>query len=156
VNLRPLDKYRRHRGLAIIEYLIAAPVALMLIVATAEIGRGFMQYNALTKSLRDAARYAAEAATTSSGTTGVVSIGTTERQAVQNLTVFGNAVGSGSPILPGLSTGNVTVTGSATGDVDVAATYQFQPIFSGIPLFGNGPDITPNITFQVQVTMRAL
>jgi Flp pilus assembly protein TadG len=139
-----------------VEYLLVAPLVLLLIIATAEIGRGFQQYNALTKTVRDGARYAAEIATTSGGTTGVTTISASARTAVQNLTAFGNTQGTGNSLLPGLTAGDVAVVGSSSGVVDVTATYLYLPIFSGLPMFGYGPDIVPNFTFQVNVTMRAL
>jgi Flp pilus assembly protein TadG len=140
-----------------VEYLLVAPLVLLLIIATAEVGRGFLQYNTLTKTVRDGARYAAELATTSGGTTGVTNIDAPQRTAVQNLTAYGNTAGVGNSILPGLTAGDITVVGSASGGVvDVTATYAYTPIFSGLPMFGYGADIVPNFTFQVNVTMRAL
>jgi hypothetical protein len=65
--------------------------------------------------------------------------------------------GAGTPILPGLSTADVTVTAAATpGDVQVSAVYDYSPIFTVVPLFGLGNDIAPNFTLRSETTMRAL
>lgn len=149
-------KNHEQRGLAMIEFLLVAPIILLLMVATAELGRGFLFYNALTKSVRDSARYAAEVATTAGGTTGVISINAAQQTAVKNLTVYGQTTNGSSAILPGLTPANVTVSGSTTGVVDVTATYNYQSIYSRIPMFGFGPDIVPSFTFVAHVTMRAL
>ena len=147
---------KRQRGLAMVEMTLITPVVLLLLVSTAELGRGFQQYNALTKSLRDSTRYAAEVATTSGGSTGVVNINAADRTAIQNLVAYGNTAGTGPAILPGLNAGSVVVTGSTNGVVDVSVSYNYQPIFLSIPTFGFSADINPNFTFQANVTMRAL
>jgi len=47
----------RQRGVAIIEFTIVLPILLVLILAVAEIGRAFLQFNTLTRAVRDSARY---------------------------------------------------------------------------------------------------
>ena len=47
----------KSRGVAAVEMAVVLPLILLLLFVTAEIGRGFMQYNTLTKSVRDSARY---------------------------------------------------------------------------------------------------
>ena len=44
-------------GLAMVEMVIVSPLLLLLIFGVAEMGRAFYQYNTLTKSVRDGARY---------------------------------------------------------------------------------------------------
>ena len=41
---------RPQRGVAIIEFVITLPLLLLLLLATAEIGRALFQYNTLTKA----------------------------------------------------------------------------------------------------------
>ena len=53
---------RRQRGTATVEFAIVLPLLLVLMFATAELGRLISQYNTLTQSVRDAVRYAAAAA----------------------------------------------------------------------------------------------
>src|SRR5262249_49021280 len=60
VMRRPASYQRRDcRGVAALEVAIALPVLLFLMMATVEIGRLLAQYDALTKSVRGAARYLA-------------------------------------------------------------------------------------------------
>lgn len=143
-------------GAAIVEYVIVLPIVLLLMLATAEFGRAFLQFNALNKTLRDGARFAAEVAVISSGTTGIVSLAPADRDDVRRLVAFGNTAGTGSPVLPGLAINNITVVGGNDGDIDLTANYAYQSIFARIPQFGFGPDIIPQFTLQASVTMRAL
>ena len=46
-----------HRGIAMVEFVIVLPICLILLMATAEFGRAFMQYNTLTKAVRDDVPY---------------------------------------------------------------------------------------------------
>jgi len=130
------------------------PICLILIMATAEFGRVFMQYNTLTKSVRDGVRYVAANALV--GSTGVVSINGAVQAQVQNLVVYGNTVGTGSAILPGLTTGAVTVASAGNSRVSVSVTYPYGPIFVFIPGFFYGGDTSTSYDLQAAVTMRAL
>jgi Flp pilus assembly protein TadG len=153
----------RQRGLAMTEFVIVLPVMLLLMLATAELGRAFYQYNILTKAVRDGARYLASNAI--QGTTGIIDISGVQA-ATQNLVVYGNTAGSGKPLLEGWSESNdpdnpdkVTVgkgEQQPTTHVQVSATFLFKPLFSKIPTFGFGNDIELGMTFHASVTMRAL
>ncbi len=146
---------RRCRGLAIVEYTIVVPICLMLVVATAEFGRAFWQYNTLTKAVRDGARHAAGHAL--QGSTGTVSISGSLSTETRNLVVYGRTIAAGSPLLPGLTTGQVSVTDAGAGTVAVTATYPYSPIFAFVPRFSFGSNVnTSSYTLQVAVTMRAL
>ena len=146
---------RRQRGLAMVELAVTAPLLLLLMFATAEIGRAFMQYNTLTKSVRDSVRHVAEMALP--GQTGVIQIDSDLEQAAQNLVVFGRLnAGGNTPLLPGLSPANVQVNASTADDVTVTATYAYQPMFGVIPGFTITADRNAFYVFQAQATMRAL
>ena len=99
LRLRPL----RQRGIATIEFAICAPILLLLMLATAEVGRMLIQYNTLNKAVRDGARYAVREA--ADGSTGTVAITNTVRTNTQNLVVTGTMAGTGTPLLPGLTVG---------------------------------------------------
>lgn len=144
---------RRARGLAMIELAIVLPVLLLLIMATAEMGRAFWQYNTLTKSVRDAARHASAGGLF--GSTGVVVVTTSLRTQVQNLVVYGNTAGTGAPLLDGLSTSGVTVESPGEGDVLVRSRYSYQPIFGYLPNFRGGGTSTL-YDFEAVVRMRAI
>lgn len=145
----------RQRGIATIEFAIAAPVLLLLLLATAEIGRVLFQYNALVKTVRDAARYAATNA--SVGTTRIVNITTQVRNQARNLVVTGNTAGTGSALLPGLTVANVTVNDVGNGFVSVAVTYTYSPMLgASLPTFGLGESINLAVPLTATVVMRAL
>ena len=156
-----MKRYRAKRvlscskGVAMIEFVIVLPICLILIMGTAEFGRAFMQYNTLTKSIRDGVRYVSANALV--GSTGVVSINGAVQTEAQNLVVYGNTVGTGSAILPGLTTGAVTVAGAGGSNVSVSVTYPYGSIFAFIPGFFYGPNTSTNsFNLQATVTMRAL
>ena len=145
----------RSRGLAMVEFVISAPLLFLLMFATAEVGRALFQYNTLVKSVRDGARYAVVNA--SVGTTRIVSISTQTRNAARNLVVTGNATGTGTPLLPGLTVANVTVTDAGSGFVQVSATYSYRPMLGAtLPSFGFGAPINMTMSFPATVVMRAL
>jgi Flp pilus assembly protein TadG len=134
---------------------IALPVLLLLMLATVEIGRLLAQYDALTKSVRGAARYLASNALL--GTTGVVNISPQVQSATANLAVTGNVNGTGPPLLPGLAVGNITVSDQGAGYVAVSATYTYQPLLGAtLPTFGNGARVALAIPLNATVVMRAL
>ncbi|HEX8782157.1 MAG TPA: TadE/TadG family type IV pilus assembly protein, partial [Steroidobacteraceae bacterium] len=142
-------------GTAIIEFTIALPVLLLMLVATAEIGRMLSQYNTLNKAVRDGARYLATNAL--AGTTGVVSITPAVQTATVNLVVNGNIAGSGAALLPSLAAGNVTVAGLANGYVSVSAAYTYVPMMgANLPTFGVTAPINTSVTLNASVVMRPL
>jgi hypothetical protein len=86
---------RRQEGVAIVEFALILPFLLLLTFITTEFGRAIWEYNTLTKSVRDAARYLS-----------LQTPGTHVAEA-RNLMVYGNLAGSGTPLALGLSTLNV-------------------------------------------------
>lgn len=143
---------KRQRGVAIVEFALVLPFLLVLTFITTEYGRAIWQYNTLTKSVRDAARY--------------LSMQTPETKITQarNLMIYGNLSGTGTPLAPGLTASHVPdptwqditgtpVNGSATPMKTVTVRisgYQFKSVFVtafGIP-FGT-------VTFSdITATMR--
>ncbi len=145
----------RSKAVAIVEFIIVLPICLILIMATAEFGRAFLQYNTLTKSVRDGVRYVASNALV--GSTGVVTINGTVQAQTQNLVVYGNTAGTGSAILPGLTTGAVTVVSPGASNVSVSVAYPYGSIFVFVPgFFYGGNTATNGFSLQAAVTMRAL
>jgi Flp pilus assembly protein TadG len=143
------------RGIASVELAIALPVLLLLLTATVEVGRLLSEYDTLTKSVRDAARYLA--ANALQGTTGVVSITPQVQTAAANLVVTGNVNGTGPALLPGLVIANVAVTNVGGGYVSVSASYTYQPLLGAtLPNYGNGPGIALGFPLNATTVMRAL
>jgi Flp pilus assembly protein TadG len=148
---------RTRRGLATVEFVICAPVLLLLMLATAEVGRLLFQYNTLTKSVRDGVRFAITDAAVAGGSTRIVNITAQVISQTRNLVVTGNTAGTGTPLLPGLLPENVSVTNVGNGFVSVAATYTYRPMVGArLPTFGFGPPINVSLPVQATVVMRAL
>ena len=150
---------RRQRGLAAVETTIILPFLLLLAFLCAEFGRILMQYNTLNKAQQDGVRYLASNATFAG--TGVITLSNTgpdgNGYVTRNLIVYGNAAGTGTPLLPGLSTGNVTINAPTPGYVRVTVSYVFTPIFgNAFRMFGYGPNLSLNFPLQSSVQMRAL
>ena len=145
----------RQHGIAMVEFAITLPLLLLLMFATAELGRLISQYNTLTKAVRDGARYAAS--TAALGSTGLVSVTPQVQTAVANLVATGNVNGSGSALLPGLVASDVTVSDAGNGYVAVSATYTYQPMVGAtLPTFGLGSPISLSFSLNAAAIMRAL
>ncbi len=152
--MTPRATLRRQAGIAVVEFAIALPLLLLLLLATAEIGRMLSQYDTVTKGARDGARYLASNALT--GTTGVVVITPAVQTAVANLVTTGNVAG-GAALLPGFTAANVTASGLASGYVQVSASYTYQPMVSATLItFGLGAGPNLNIALTSTVVMKPL
>jgi len=144
---------RAQRGVATIEFAICAPILILLMLATAELGRALFQYNTLCKAVRDGARYAATASATNGART--INLTPETRLQTQNLVVTGNVAGTGGPLLPNLTPGSVNVTNNGNGFISVSVTYVYQPMIGPtLPLFGFGPAIDLSVPLPATVIMR--
>ncbi|MDQ3563888.1 MAG: pilus assembly protein [Pseudomonadota bacterium] len=143
----------RQRGIATVEFAIVAPLLLLLMLATAELGRAFYTYNTLTKAVRDGARYASIAALNGAKVIDLDPI----RTDTQNVVVYGNPdpLPSEQPVLQGLSTDYVKVEKVDAPDavhVHVSAEFLYEPMFAaGFSTFD-----PVRFTMSASVTMRAL
>jgi Flp pilus assembly protein TadG len=147
---------RRVRGVAAVEFVIAAPFLLLLLVAAAEVGRAFLQYQTLSYAVRHSARYVSD--NSINGTTGVISLSTQTTTRARNLAVFGNVLGTGSPKLPGYQISHVQIVNLGGDNIRVTATYPYQPMIGPVlPRFGYGPGADPGpFNMQIAVTLRAI
>lgn len=142
-------------GAALVELAFILPLLLLLSFITTEFGRAIYQYGAITKSVRDAARYLS-----------LQTPGTHTTEA-QNLVVYGSTADTGTPLVLGLGTANVaapvwstTGTNPLINTVTVRVTnYCFRPLFSsafgvgfGTTACGNGIGI---LYKDITATMRA-
>lgn len=145
---------RTQRGAALIELALITPLLLLLTFITTEFGRAMYEYNAVTKSTRDAVRYLS-----------VQTPGTHMTEA-RNLIVYGNTAGTGTPLARGLSLSNVPAgsccTWQSAGANPIITTvtvrvssYTFHSLFPsvmGVVFTGaNGNLVFSDIT----ATMRA-
>ena len=113
------------RGSTLVEFSIGVTVFATAMFAVLEFSRALWAHNALTDAARRGARYA-------------VLHSVNDSTSVKNIVVFGNAAGTGNPMLPNLSAANVDVSytnfGLNDGTVTVKITnYQFQLV---IPIVG--------------------
>ena len=138
-------------GLVVVELVITLPLVLMIMLATAEIGRAIYQYTTLTKAVEAGSRYYASTALDSS-ITAATKIATTE-----NLIVFGSPQAGATTVLPDFAVSNVTEVafepvGAPIDHIRVSASYNYAPFISGIPILGSVASFTMTATH----TMRAL
>jgi Flp pilus assembly protein TadG len=130
------------------------PLLLLLTFITTEFGRAMYEYNAVTKSTRDAVRYL------SFQTPG------THITEARNLAVYGNIAGTGPTLARGLSLANVPAASCCTWQTSgtnpvintvtvQVSNYTFHSLFTSVIgiAFGNanGDIVFSNIT----ATMRA-
>jgi hypothetical protein len=147
---------RRSRGLATVEAVVTLPLLLLLMLVAVEIGRTFVQYTTLASAVRNASRHVAAHAML--GTTQTVWISPQILTSARNLVVYGNEAGTGSPRLPGLVPGQVTVRDAGGNNIEVSVTYPYQPLFGpNLRTFGAGSGSLPTAyNMRIDVTMRAL
>jgi len=98
------------RGNALVEFALGFTLVTTVLAGTWQFGYAFFVYNRLQTGVRDGARYAATAAYDSPN-------GQAFRTRVQKMVVYGNpnAPSGATPLVPGLSTANVTVTEEKSG-----------------------------------------
>jgi Flp pilus assembly protein TadG len=154
-----LNRFRRDEdGVQLIEMAIVIPILLVLFAAVAEFGRYFHEYTTLAKASRVGARYLISKSVNSSVNYEAIA---------KNIVVYGNATGSGSPILSGLSTANVEVTyaGPISGIPETVTVtivnYPHVPLFNLGALLRNNSlslavDVKPSITMRYLLTTPAV
>jgi Flp pilus assembly protein TadG len=150
---------RIQSGLAMVEFVLAVPVLLLLMFATFEFGHFLIQYSTLNDAVRNASRYVAGQAL--DGTTGDLKTGGNWSSLAgqgSNLAIFGNIAGTGAPVLPSLNAANITITpDTANRYITVTAAYPYQALFGAvIPTFRGGAGISTVFTLNISVTMSAL
>ncbi len=143
------------RGAVLAEMALVTPILLLLMLATAEVTRAFVDHNTLTKAVRNGARYVA--ANAYQGTTGVVFVGAALRAETQNLIVYGNTAGTGVPVLPGLTPADITIIDIGANNVRISAAHTISGLLGPVlRSFHGGSDINMVHNLEATVTMRAL
>ena len=113
------------RGATLVEFSIAATVFLTAMFGVIEFGRALWTHNALADAARRGARYA-------------VLHSAEDAEKVKNVVVYGDEDGGGQPMLPNLTTTNVSVSyanyslNRGTATVSITG-YQFEFV---IPVVG--------------------
>ncbi len=82
------------QGLAIIEFILALPVLLMLTVLVIDVSRAFIQYTEVNKALQNGARYAV---VDTYGTLNFESIA--DETSIKNVVVYGSPIASTTPVI---------------------------------------------------------
>ena len=126
------------RGATLVEFSIGVTVFAVAMFAVLEFSRLLWVHNALTDAARRGARYAVMHAEADSG-------------AVKNIVVFGNAAGTGNPMLANLSTEDVDVDyndfGLNDGTVTVSIDeYEFQFVLPLLPTTVTMPNYSTTLT----------
>jgi Flp pilus assembly protein TadG len=153
--LKGLSSNKKQRGVAAIEFAVVLPVCLFLFLAVAEFGRAIMQYNTLTRTVRDATRFASSAAI--KGQTQIVTIDDQLITDVGNVAAYGVPAGSATSLLPGLVPANFSIAEDGSGVITVTATYPYQPLLGAVlPQVMQSGTVTSAFTMRAQATMRAL
>ena len=125
-----------------LEFAIGAGVLVAVFAGTFQFGYTFYRYNVLKNAVSDGAHYASLRAYDSSTSTPSAAF----QQAVQNMTVYGDPGGGTTPIAPGLTTSNVSVSPVFTNGVPSAITvsltgYTIAAVFGNTTL-SNKPIVT--------------
>lgn len=127
-----LNPRRSQQGVAMVEFTIALPLLLFLLLAIAEFGRMLYHYNNLLQANRDAVRYVAGQAWNSN--LGRVEISPAVEAKAKNLAVYGSPSPQGRPVVPGLTTADVQVSTIGTEHIQVRIQFVFQPVIgNGVP-----------------------
>lgn len=150
-RFRWLNRFRRdERGVQLLEMAIVIPIVLVLFAAVAEFGRYFYEYTTLAKASRLGSRYMISKCLNSS---------VNYEGIAKSIVVYGNATGSGSPILTGLTADNVDIT--YTGPISsipetvtvTIVNYPHQPLFNLGAMLNNNAlsmavDVKPSTTMR--------
>jgi Flp pilus assembly protein TadG len=105
------------KGNAMLEFAIGSGVLVAAFVGTFQFGFSFLQYNNLENAVERGAHYGALIDYHSANDTP----DSTFQTAVQNMVLYGTPTAGTTPVLPGLTTSNVTVT--ACGVVNACPGY---------------------------------
>ena len=140
---------RDERGTQLVELAIVIPVLLLLVGAVAEFGRFFHTYSTLAKATRAGARYQIGQPPDSPDVT-----------TAKNIVVFGNAAGTGQPVVAGLTTAQVKVTPNKVGTTVETVTvsiegYGYQPVFD-LGKLTNNSSLSLAVNVRPSSTMRQL
>ena len=121
---------RSQQGLAIIEFILALPVLLMLTVLVVDVSRAFIQYTEVNKALQNGARYAV---VDTYGTLNFESIA--DETSIKNVVVYGSPIASTTPVIDHISVDDIVITQPTSTNkvVTLSATYNYVPIFSTLP-----------------------
>ena len=159
MRLHAFKQPQRQQGLALVEFTLVLPLLLLLLLSLGEFGRMLYQYNVLLQASRDADRFVASKAWNS--TLGAISLSNTLLTQTKNVAVYGVPANTGTAVVSGLTTANVSFAAVGADHVRVTITYNFCPVIGSgncggaIPGFF-GSQIALSIPLVATTVMRAL
>jgi hypothetical protein len=136
-------------GTASLEAVIIVPVAISLMAGGVEFGRIYTTASTADKSMRSAARYLARVPRDHICDWGLTN--------AQNLAVYGNLSGTGSPLITGWTTANVTLQQPSDCNAlpdPVIIQLQASVPFTAVMLSAVG--LSNSFTFHVQHEERSI
>ena len=141
-------KSRKQKGQTLVEFALASLLFFTLLFGIIEFSRALWTWNTIVQQTRAGARFA------------IVEVPDANDTPTKNFVVYQNAAGTGEPILPGLTTSNVSVaylTSAGTAAASKAVADTIQVSITGytfdfiVPLFGGGitmPAFTATLTVE--------
>jgi Flp pilus assembly protein TadG len=137
---------RNARGMAIVEFAMGSSVLLAAFFGTFEIGYSLIQYNELETAVAQGARYASIIPYDSATATPSAAFST----AVKNMVLYGSPVAGTSPVVSGLTSGNINLTvtfaNGVPGSMQVSISgYTINALFGTYTLTGK-----PQVTYPYQ------
>ena len=111
--LRTLKLARNNDGNVLVEFAIGSGLLVAAFVGTFQFGYTFLQYNNMKNAVARGARYASLILYDSPNDTPSNSF----QSAVQNMVVYGTTTAGTTPVVPGLTAGNVSVTVCGIGSL---------------------------------------
>ena len=123
-------KRSSQKGNAMVEFALAATLLVPCFVGIFQFGYGFFVYNRMVAGVRTGARYASLLKYTSASEVPAPSY----KDAVSNMSVYGDPAGGTTPIVPGLTPGQISVTmGMVEGAPDMVtvavSNYSVDVVF---------------------------
>ena len=132
---------KKRSGSVLVEFTLSAIFLTGLFLGVWQFGYGFYIYNELEQSVRAGARYASLRTYNSATSTPTSDFLT----AVQNVVVYGDPAGGTTPVAPGLTTANVSLTVTFTSvptEMNVAITGYQLPTYFGSQTLSGKPTTT--------------
>jgi len=128
--MRMMFSRGRRSGSVLVEFTLSATFLIAVFLGVWQFGYAFYIYSELEQAVRDGARYASLGTYNSANSTPTAAFLT----AVQNVVVYGDPAGGTTPIAPGLTTANVSLTVTFTSvptTMTVAITNYMVPTYFG-------------------------
>lgn len=123
------NRKRQQRGAALVEFAVSWALLWAMFAGLFQFGYSFMVYNRLKTTVANAAAFAARMEYDTSNTSAFTT-------SLKNLVVYGDLTASGVAVVPGLTTGNVSVQITSSSGTPQYVTISVTG-FSVNAVFGN-------------------